>query len=608
MRSSAWLLVLLAAGCSSKNRGGGGDGGTISGLTAITVTPANQTLTFDGSTAVTSNYSATGTFSDGHSQDVTQLVYFYLSGNTTIGSFTGNKFTSGGTVGGTTTVVAQAGTISGTTSLNVLLQTSESDPASTGLPASPASLFNGPTSTANLPDLVYPNDGVLLPPNLGKLEIHFVPGSGNTVFELSFENAVTDIKIYMTCAMPLNGGCIYQPDATAWHWVAETNRGGAPVTLKVRATDNAGSKVASSTTLNISFSQDDINGGIYYWTTANGTSIMRYDFASTTQTAADKYLGTTLTGGTCVGCHALSHDGTKMVMEAGGQNDGRILTLIDVGTRNPLVPFGSTGASNFESWNPDGSKFVGVWRSDSSSHATDEGKRGLMLFDGSTAAFISEITGHRHHRASRRSSRLVARRKKHRLHAKSGSLCDTLQKHVQRRSCKWSPLATAARLGARLRSCCRRFQRTRRVTTRRSHRIRASSCTTKLRAPTARATLIRRRRSRSCRRWRAQPRSRSPMRTRAGQERRHDHSTHQHVPEVESVSLSNFRPAETNSSPHVADILVDATEWLCAKTPPGTTLPTARWIWMSAINSDEVKKGNEFDPSYAAFARCRFRT
>ena len=80
---------------------------------------------------------------------------------------------------------------------------------------------------------------------------------------------------------------------------------------------------------------------------------MRFDFASTTQTMAQKFIGTELTGGTCVGCHALSHDGKKLVAEAGGQNDGRLL-LLDVATQMPMVAFGSTPKSIFESWDADG--------------------------------------------------------------------------------------------------------------------------------------------------------------------------------------------------------------------------------------------------------------
>src|SRR5262249_38053009 len=140
------------------------------------------------------------------------------------------------------------------------------DSASTNLPADPGSLFSGALATQNLPDLVYPNDGVLVPPNLGKLEFHFKPGAGAQLFELGFANQATDIKIYLFCTTPLNGGCTSLPDPTVWHWLAETNRGGTdPVQVTLRATDGKGGAVGTSNMLAISFSQDDIEGGIYYW-------------------------------------------------------------------------------------------------------------------------------------------------------------------------------------------------------------------------------------------------------------------------------------------------------------------------------------------------------
>jgi hypothetical protein len=113
---------------------------------------------------------------------------------------------------------------------------------------------------------------------------------------------------------------------------------------------------------------------------------MRFDFASLTQTTAQQFIGTQLTGGTCVGCHALSRDGKKVVAEAGGQNDGRLL-LLDVATQMPMVAFGSTPKSIFESWDNTGSRYVGVY---GDTGATDFG---LMLFDGSSGAKLGDIAG-----------------------------------------------------------------------------------------------------------------------------------------------------------------------------------------------------------------------
>jgi hypothetical protein len=172
------------------------------------------------------------------------------------------------------------------------------------------------------------------------------------------------------------------PDPALWGWLANTNRGGAPVTWKIRGTDDAGTSVGHSGTMSMSFALEDVTGGIYYWTTTT-QSIMRYDFASTTQTQADKYAGTELEG-TCIGCHALSRDGTKLVAEVNGQNDGRT-ALVDVATKSVMNQFGSTPKSMFESWNPDGSQYVAVY---GDSGATNYN---LMLIDGTSANLVSTI-------------------------------------------------------------------------------------------------------------------------------------------------------------------------------------------------------------------------
>jgi len=62
--------------------------------------------------------------------------------------------------------------------------------------------------------------------------------------------------------------------------IAESNRGIDPVTLAVRATDEAGN-VGKSASIGVQFAAERVDGAIYYWTTTpTTTSIMRFDFAS----------------------------------------------------------------------------------------------------------------------------------------------------------------------------------------------------------------------------------------------------------------------------------------------------------------------------------------
>ncbi|HEX8440145.1 hypothetical protein [Archangium sp.] len=389
------LLLLASTGCDGgtgdpPTGGGNNSGEPLAGLTAITVEPADQVLVIEaGQTPASLSYRATGTFADGKTRDISSEVRFSVD-NTFIGGFSGSTFTTYKNQGGVTTVSALAGTVRGTTRVSVKLQASVKDPASPTAPDNASALFAGPASTTRKPDLVYPNDGVLMPPNMRGAELHFLPGTSNTLFELAFQNAVTDLKVYLRCTLPMNGGCIYRPDDNTWLWLAQTNRGGEPVTVTLRGTDDSGTQVGTAASLSLSFSRDDLTGGLYYWTTSNGSAIMRFDFKSASQTTGEKFAGPEVAGGECIGCHALSRDGKKLVAEASGQNSGRIV-LMDVGSKTPLVPYNQGAASPdksiFESWNPDGSQYVGVY---ADTGATDFN---LMLFDGNTGKKTQSLPG-----------------------------------------------------------------------------------------------------------------------------------------------------------------------------------------------------------------------
>ncbi len=394
------VLLLASTGCEdeggngpgnpSNGGGNGGSGEPLPGLKSISVEPADQVLLIEaGKTPASLTYKALGTFESGPPRDITAQVRFSVD-NGFIGGFSGSTFTTYKNQGGVTTVSALAGSVRGTTQVSVKLQASVKDPASTSLPEDAAAPFAGAPSDTRKPDLVYPNDGVLMPPNMRGAELHFLPGTSNTLFELSFQNAVTDLKVYLRCTQPMNGGCIYRPDDSTWLWLTQTNRGGEPVSITLRGTDDAGAQVGTSTPLSVSFARDDLTGGLYYWTTSNGSAIMRFDFSSASQLTGEKFAGPEVAAGECIGCHALSRDGKKLVAEASGQNSGR-LVLMDVASKTLLAPY-NAGASSpdksiFESWNPDGSQYVGVY---GDLGATDFN---LMLFDGNTGKKTQSLAG-----------------------------------------------------------------------------------------------------------------------------------------------------------------------------------------------------------------------
>ncbi|HEX7701420.1 MAG TPA: hypothetical protein VF403_11870, partial [Kofleriaceae bacterium] len=211
MRPIFVAFLVVATACAT-HHGTGDDGTSLDDLTGLEIAPADQTLVIDNGIAATSTYTVTGRFVDGHTEDVTSRVTLALLDGTIGQIVTGGLFTSVTNHGGATQVVASGGSQEVATGLTVMFKQTYNDPGSTGLPTDPGGLFNGTDTAARAPSLVYPNDNVLVPPNLGKLEFHFMPGAGNTLFQLSMKNATTDITVYLQCNLPMNGGCIYLPD------------------------------------------------------------------------------------------------------------------------------------------------------------------------------------------------------------------------------------------------------------------------------------------------------------------------------------------------------------------------------------------------------------
>ena len=395
------FLISLVASLTACGGVGGGSGegegergpdaggsGEIDGLTAVSVEPAGATLVIDGDTPATETFRAIGEFDDGRTEDLTERASFSI-GDTALGSFQGPELTTNTHRGGISRVTARAGGLQGGTEVTVVLRKRHGD-REAELPGDPGAIFDGAEEDdAMAPEIVYPAPDVFVPPNLEELEIHLIPPEGGELFELHFTSSTTDVAIYTSCALPMGEGCIYLPEPQVWRWIAESNRGGR-VELTARAADAEGDAAGASAPQEIAFSQDDIRGAIYYWTTSGGdgggTAIVRFDFAGD-QDAPETFIAESDTDNHCVGCHALSRDGSKMFTAADGGTDGRVL-LTDVRTRTPLVDFDSTPRNAFASWSPDGAQFVGVHANESSPGWQNYD---LNLFDGDTGEFLESI-------------------------------------------------------------------------------------------------------------------------------------------------------------------------------------------------------------------------
>jgi hypothetical protein len=235
------------------------------------------------------------------------------------------------------------------------------------------------------PTLVYPNDNALIPPNTNVLEVHFKEGTpANKLFEISFKNKVTDVRVYSTCtgATPdvgtqIGGGCVFALSQAEWDYVAKTNRDGDPVAITVKGLgcDPAGAAGVSNTR-NIAFARDDMRGTLYYWSSIRLTGgnvfsggVYRYDYGVRGQTAEPVLTPTSGANptGLCIGCHDISRDGRQMVFDF-DDNDaddeyGDVFTdIYDIAAAKAAVPIIKNGANVFppgyHTWNRSTQQFL----------------------------------------------------------------------------------------------------------------------------------------------------------------------------------------------------------------------------------------------------------
>ena len=259
------------------------------------------------------------------------------------------------------------------------------------------------TGTAVDPQLVYPPDQVLLPPNMNVIEVQFMPGMGNMLFEVDFENSGTDVRLETMCNAITDtrgvatGGCAFDLDTMDWNYVAMHNKGGDPVTVTVRAAPSDLHCVVGSNSRKIDFAQEDLMGGIYYWQsmTVNGVAgttggIFRKDFGNPDPTP-EPFLTPTSSSNKCVGCHYLSRDGVKMAVGTDDADsddelgDDRFY-LYDVATRAP-TQFMTNQAKGFAAWQ--GSAHAEFLMGDGGGSSTSPE---LFQLDGSTAAALTPVS------------------------------------------------------------------------------------------------------------------------------------------------------------------------------------------------------------------------
>ncbi len=385
--SSSWLWGSLltfamsaAAACSAGAGGTGGSGGSLAsggpgsgGSTSsstipdgtLTLAPDPITVTVNGADVMVPVKAQSST--DG---DVTDRTVFALADGK-FGSFAGATLTVPASIktGGKTQALGSYGPQSG--HADVIIDLHAPDIVDPSAPPNPSGWFaNGGGGPA--PTWAYPFDNTMIPRNQPELNFQWNAAPGAGAYRLHFEGATYQRDVYLGPSVCSGSQCMYQLADADWADVTAGLAGG-DVTVSIDASAGATSPYGSAM-VKLSFSPEDVKGGVYYWSTTI-TGIYRVPLGAKTASVFVQ----NPPGFGCVGCHAVSPDGKKVAMEFGSaEGIGGGVVAGDNGQSFIVTP-PAAGKWNLQTFSPDGSKLLVNW------HGT------LRLIDSTTGATISNV-------------------------------------------------------------------------------------------------------------------------------------------------------------------------------------------------------------------------
>lgn len=218
-----------------------------------------------------------------------------------------------------------------------------------GAPTNAPDRFEGSSATsAQAPSIAYPSDGVIVPPNLGGLEIHFQP-SGHTLFELRFEQDGDTVVIVYAACQTRGEGCAFELGDLMWQELAdERARGAYELTVRGMGAED-GDAIGTSEPISMELATEPVTGGLYFWST-EPAAIHRYDFDRGHRTS-ELFFDSSDAEGRCVGCHALSRDGSTIAIGYGTEGP---IGVVDVATRTEAREI----AGQMAAFSPDATELV----------------------------------------------------------------------------------------------------------------------------------------------------------------------------------------------------------------------------------------------------------
>jgi hypothetical protein len=332
-------------------------------------------------------FQAVGTFKDGSKQDISlDVVWTVQAPAGAPVSVSYGRLTVG--TPGEFTVTATNGKVTESVTVNARVE-GEYNPQNLTADVLSDLRDGKPTATT---EVYYPLPGSLFPAGFPMPEFQ-VAGEKDSVWMISFESPDVDLRIYGRCAAA-GDACGARPRDDVVSFLAGPSETGDLVTTVRVLTDSE----LTEATLDVGWTFSELTGALYYWRSkgrnvenvAHVTEIARLNlsaasaqaevvFGSPADTAEYPLAGNPwkdcaepCAGRTepCVGCHAISNDGTKLGVGLGGSNPAAFL-LLDIATRKVIADHSTpctqdkdgtgacvTGFAQFTAFSPDGELMV----------------------------------------------------------------------------------------------------------------------------------------------------------------------------------------------------------------------------------------------------------
>lgn len=346
-------------------------------VASIEVTPPSQTITLTGDKlsmlSGMTTFTAVGRKADGTTVDVSGMVSWTID---PIASITRGEVRV--RAPGVYRITASARTAGGvvTSGADLIAQFNGRIPAEMPAGQTPTAAdmekLDG-TPSGDKVSIAYPLNAAIFPSNFGPITVHVARPGSQDLARLSWENQGLTLHYYARCetGQPGNGCYITLPLDFASVLVPASGR--ENVRLTVRLASSSGGGLVESNTIELAWANVPLSGGLYFWTTIpcqtggqvcavagyrspdpadpRGTAIMRYDFgnanlavpteskptliytdqgfpnatpsgmaafAGSPPAASGQEGGVSWGEGRCIGCHAISFDGTLMAFSIGG--------------------------------------------------------------------------------------------------------------------------------------------------------------------------------------------------------------------------------------------------------------------------------------------------